>query len=96
MDLKRLRWSVQDDGSGDEAWGQGECFSLSRWRPTSCESRDITSRDNDGLKRRLAPSSTARSPGQGPTPAAICGGLESYALATASPSSTAIRRDMTR
>ena len=103
--LKTLRRSVRDDGSGEgypdpprvnavrkaEAWGQGEASrSLSGGR-RHCGSRDNTSRDNDGLKRRLAPSSTARSPGQGPTPAALCGGLVSYALSTAPPLSMAAK-----
>ena len=41
-----------------EAWGQGESFSLSKWRPTSLRKPGQQSRDNDGLKWRLAPWST--------------------------------------
>src|SRR5262249_35137381 len=45
-----------------EARGQGESFSLLKWRPTSSRKAGILSRDDGGLKRRLAPSSmqTAR------------------------------------
>jgi hypothetical protein len=63
-------------------------FSLLKLRPTPSRKAGILSRDDGGPKRRLAPSSmqTARAR---TNPCAQCGGLASYALAAASPSSMA-------
>jgi len=46
----------------------------------------LSTREDGGLKRQLAPSSTAGSRGQGPTSRSTRG-LVSYALSAASPSS---------
>ena len=51
----------------------------------------LSTREDGGLKRQLAPSSTAGSRGQGPTSRSKRG-LAPYALAAASPSSTQRQR----
>jgi hypothetical protein len=55
----------------------------------------LSTREDGGLKRQLAPSSTAGSRGQGPTSRSKRG-LAPYALAAASPSSTQRQADIDR